>query len=112
MHELGLAKDLSTIIFNTMKKENENKKLKKVVIVIGEASGIEKDFLNHSLKEHIFKGTKFENVEIEYKIQPVGIKCKACGKNFVEPVMKCVCGSINFDIISGKDVFVEEIEVE
>ncbi|MFQ3675397.1 MAG: hydrogenase maturation nickel metallochaperone HypA [Endomicrobiia bacterium] len=112
MHELGLAKDLASIIFNTMQKEGKDKKLKKVVIVIGQASGIEKDFLNHSLKDHIFKGTEFENVEIEYKIQKVEIKCKSCEKIFTQPVIKCDCGNLNFDIKSGKDVFIEKIEVE
>jgi hydrogenase nickel insertion protein HypA len=112
MHELSLARDLAKIVFDTMKKSGNEKKLKKVVIAIGEASGIEENFLNHSLKEHIFKGTEFENVEIEYKIQKVKLKCSVCGKEFDDAVVKCDCGSIKFDIVSGKDVYIEEIEVE
>ncbi len=113
MHELGLAKDLASVIFSHIKtEENKFKKLKKVVIIIGKASGIDKDFLNHSLRDHIFKGTDFENVELEYKIQDVRIKCKSCDKVFTDAVLKCSCGSINFDILSGKDVFIEKIELE
>lgn len=111
MHELGLAKDLAAVVFEKI-KQNNNKKLKKICIVVGEASGIEKDFLEHSLKEHIFKGTELENVVIEFKIQKVGIRCKKCNKDFFEPVMKCNCGCVDFDILSGKEFFIEFLEFE
>ncbi|MCX7715848.1 MAG: hydrogenase maturation nickel metallochaperone HypA [Endomicrobia bacterium] len=111
MHEYSLARDLAYIIFKHI-KEKKAKKVNKIVITVGEASGIEKNFLEHSLKDHIFKNTICENAEIVFNLVRVKIKCKNCNNTYENAIMKCVCGSDNFEIVSGKDVYVEEIEVE
>ncbi|MCX7910371.1 MAG: hydrogenase/urease maturation nickel metallochaperone HypA [Endomicrobia bacterium] len=109
MHEHSLAKNLGYIIFN---KVNKNKPLrpKKITILIGKASGIDKEFLEHSLKEHIFKGTVCEEAEICFKFETPKIKCKNCSYETEEALEKCKCGSIDFEIVAGKDVYVLDIE--
>ncbi|MCX7956575.1 MAG: hydrogenase maturation nickel metallochaperone HypA [Endomicrobia bacterium] len=108
MHELALARSLAEEIF---KYTEENKKgPKQITIVIGKASGVEKEFLEHSLRDHIFKGTKFENVKFEFLYEMPKIKCKVCSREFKDVVIKCECGGDNFEIVSGKDVYIKEIE--
>ncbi|MFN3551089.1 MAG: hydrogenase maturation nickel metallochaperone HypA [Endomicrobiia bacterium] len=111
MHEHTLAKNLGYLIFKKI-KENKPKKIKKIVFIIGEASGVEKEFLEHSFKEHIFKNTICEQAELVFKTEKPKIKCKKCNEEYKEAILKCNCGSINFDIMSGKDVYIEEIEME
>lgn len=80
MHELGIAKDLFEIILKTA-KDNSLKKITKVKIRIGAASGIESDFLKHSFEEHLFKGTIAEGAKIEIIIEPVILECRECKRN-------------------------------
>lgn len=111
MHEYGIAKDIAYVIFNKINEEKP-KKVNKIVIVIGEASGIDKKFLEHSLKEHIFKNTICENSELVFETEKPKIRCRNCKTEYTEPVIKCSCGSDSFDVISGKEVFVKSIEIE
>ncbi|MEN3014173.1 MAG: hydrogenase maturation nickel metallochaperone HypA [Endomicrobiia bacterium] len=109
MHEHSLAKTLAAVIFEVIDK-NKPKKPKKTTIVVGKASGVNKEFLEHSLKDHVFKGTICENIELEFKFEEPKIKCKECGYETTQAVTKCRCGGDNFDVISGKDTYVLEVE--
>ncbi len=111
MHEYSIAKDIGYVIFKKINEEKP-KKVNKIVISVGEAAGVDKEFLLHSLKEHIFKNTICENAEIAFEIEKPKIKCRQCKTEFVEPIIKCNCGSDSFDIVSGKDIFVKSIEFE
>lgn len=111
MHEYSIAKNLAYIIFDKVNKEKP-KKVNKIVIVVGEASGVEKEFLEHSLREHILKNTICEYSELVFEVEKPKIKCNQCKTEYTEPVLKCICGGDNFDVVSGKDVFVKSIEVE
>lgn len=109
MHEHSLARNLAYIIFSKL-NQNKNLKPKKITIVIGEASGVQKDFLEHSLKEHIFKGTSCEEAKLEFKFEKPKLKCKKCDREFSEAIIRCKCGSDDFEIVAGKDVYLSEIE--
>jgi len=115
MHELGIAQDLFKII---EEKSNANnlRKVNKVRIKVGVASGIEKDFLRHSLVDHIFPKTIAEGAELELIEEPLKTMCKECSKDLdtqEEFSMKCpFCGSFDIEITQGKDVYLESIEGE
>lgn len=111
MHEYSLAKNIAYIIFDRINKEKP-KKVNRIVITVGEASGVDKDFLEHSLKEHMFKNTICENSELVFEIERLKLKCRKCNTEYEEAVIKCGCNSDSFDVVSGKDVFVKSIEVE
>lgn len=111
MHEHTLAKNLGYLIFKEIEK-NKPKRVKKIIFIIGGASGIEKEFLEHSFKEHIFKNTICEKTELVFKIEKPKIKCKKCNTEYQQAILKCSCGNTGFDIISGKDVYIEAIEME
>ena len=115
MHELGIAQDFWTVI----KEQAEINKLKKVtsiIIVIGEASGIEKCFLEHSIKDHIIPGTIAENAKIDIIIRPLSAKCRSCGKEITKDSlteMNCPhCSGTDIEIVSGKETYVQSIEGE
>ncbi|MCX7940379.1 MAG: hydrogenase/urease maturation nickel metallochaperone HypA [Endomicrobia bacterium] len=111
MHEHSLAKDIAYLIFDEIKKKKP-KKVEKITIVIGEALGINKDFFLHALKEHSLKNTICENSQLEIVVEKAKIKCRKCSNIIEEPVMKCICGSNDFDVFSGKNVYVKEILAE
>ncbi len=111
MHEYSLAKNLAYLIFKEIDKRKP-KKVNKIVFVIGKATNVDKEFLEHSFKEHIFKETICENAELKFVFEEPRIKCKKCGKEYEGVVEKCDCGNYDFDIVAGNEVYVREIEIE
>ena len=114
MHELGIAKDLFEIALLTSKK-NRLKIITKITVKIGEASGIEEDFLRHSFVDHLIPGTIAENCRLEISKEKVKARCKNCSSFFSpeEVVFACrSCRSKDIEIISGKDVYITSIEGE
>ena len=112
MHELGIAKDLLDIVL-LKAKENNLKKITKISLMLGEASGIEEDFLKHSLVDHLLPGTIASGCRLEIIKEYVKAKCKKCSAEFLpkEMIFDCPsCQSKEIEILSGKDVYVASIE--
>jgi len=112
MHELRLAQDLFKRILQEAQGKNL-KRIKRIVFSLGEASGIEKDFLSHSLVDHLFPGTIAEDAEIAYLDEPVELLCSHCNKILPGDgtfTLCCPhCGSYKLEITKGKDVRIEKI---
>ncbi len=116
MHEHGIARDLWNVILAEAQKNNMTK-ITKITVVLGEASGIERDFLNHSFIDHIFKEYDIaKNAGIEYEIMPLSAQCNVCKADIAPSDMKNLrcpyCGSNDIKIISGHEVYVKDIEGE
>ncbi len=115
MHELGIARDFWDVIIKTA-KDNNLQKISKIVIVLGEASGIEEDFLRHSLLEHILPGTIAEKSKLVIEKETLTAKCRKCSKNITAEKVKGLscpfCKSQDIEIVCGKDAYVKNIEGE
>ena len=113
MHELGIAQDFWAVI-NRHASEHGLKKVTKIVIVLGEASGIEEDFLVHSLRDHTLKGTIAEKAGLEIVKKSLCAKCRGCGreigKNDITSFNCPYCSSTDIEIVSGKETYVQSIE--
>jgi hydrogenase nickel incorporation protein HypA/HybF len=112
MHELGMARDLFQEILRKAEEKNLLK-IKKITLSIGVAAGIEKGFLTHSFKDHIFPGTIAEGAELIYMDEPVKAVCLGCQKEIQEAgefTLNCpFCKSYNIEITSGKDIRIVSI---
>ncbi|MCL1972239.1 MAG: hydrogenase maturation nickel metallochaperone HypA [Endomicrobia bacterium] len=114
MHEHGIARDLWKVVLSEAQKNNL-KKITKVTVVLGAASGIEQDMLNHSFVDHIFPESEIaKDAVIEYEVMPLTAQCNVC-KAEIKPSqmenIKCpYCGSCDIKIISGCEVYVKNIE--
>ena len=115
MHELSIAQDLFRTVEDKA-KENNLKAVTKIVVVIGEASAIEEDFLRHSLMDHLMPGTVAEKAELEIIREPLQSRCVACGTeiDFQEsPSLRCPnCGNNDLEIVRGKSIYLQTIEGE
>jgi len=109
MHELGIATDLFKIVEQYAKK-NSLKKVTKITIKLGAASGIEKDFLEHSLKDHVMVGTFAEGSKLNFKIEKVKFECRDCGKEIKDGDECPYCRGKRIKVTAGEDVYVESIE--
>ncbi len=115
MHELGIAQDFWAVI-KEQAKLNGLKTVSKIVIILGEASGIDKDFLAHSFKDHILPGTFAAGAELEIVPKGLCAKCNSCGSEITTDMITALncprCKSSNIEIVSGKETYVQSIEGE
>jgi len=115
MHELGVAQDLFRIVEHKA-KENNLKVVTKIVVVIGEASGIEEDFLRHSLEDHIMPDSIAQKAELEITKELLRARCQTCGIEIDSQDFSSLgcpgCGGNNLKITQGKDVYLQTIEGE
>lgn len=111
MHELGMARDLFKVILEKA-AEKSLSSITSVRIKAGEASGIEPEFLRHSLEDHVFPGTPAEGCAIDIEGEKASAVCSGCGRQPGEDdIFKCPsCGGDDFEITGGRDVLVEEVE--
>lgn len=113
MHELSIASALSEIVVETGLK-GDLEKITKVNIVVGEMIQIVPEIFEFSFRECV-RGTIAEDAELEVEIISTRVKCSNCESEFQLPEMSfsCIyCGSVEIEIINGKELFVKSIEGE
>ena len=115
MHELGIASDLFAVV-KEKARESGLKRITLISIKIGEAAGIDPEFLRHSFVDHLFPGTIAAGADLKFGEEKLAAVCRDCGKEIEPggtPVLNCpACGGFQVEITRGKDVYVESIEGE
>lgn len=110
MHEMSMAKNIIEIIKESV-VEKDLVSIDKVILKVGELSGVVADSLQFSL-EAISCGTELEKVEYEMTKISFIIKCKICNleSNNESGIIKCpMCGSKETEVVSGNELLVSEI---
>ena len=113
MHELAITKSMLDIVLKEAEKAGA-REVGIVNLVIGEMTGFVEDSVQFYF-DFLSKGTPAEGANLLFTVVPIKAQCRRCGKNFEpkESAWICPgCGSNGLDIISGKELFVESIEVE
>ncbi len=130
VHEWALAEAVVSYI---KQKLDKGKTVKKITIKLGVLQSIDREILDFALHS-ILESENIEVKEIEYIDEPVILRCRRCGYewkpdlssvdeqireaiHFVPEVIysyfKCPrCGSRDYEIISGRGLSIEKIEVE
>jgi hydrogenase nickel incorporation protein HypA/HybF len=110
MHELGLAED----ILRKIKEEAKVRSLSKVSyarIKIGETLVTDQSELVE-LFSMVSTGTSAEGAKLDIVLSPLKAVCSKCKKEFNPKVIRfdCPsCGSNSINIISGKELLIEEL---
>lgn len=113
MHEVSIAQGLLEIAINSCTKEGYEG-IESIRVKIGKASGVMPDSLLFAF-EAIKIGTIAEKAVLTIDEIPVGGFCKKCNSNFtVEDayVIACpLCGNISFQLETGRELNIDEMEV-
>jgi len=113
MHEFSIVQSLLNLI-EEYARENNAKRVTKVVVSVGVLSGVEPHLLEMAF--NTFKeGTVAEKAELVMETEKLRIKCMECGKESEKEEMNVVCpkcGSLNTQIIAGQDMFLKSLELE
>ena len=113
MHELSISQSMVDLV-NEQAREAGASEVKKINLVIGEMSGVVEECVRFYF-DFISKGTVSEGAALSFKMIPTTARCRNCGKEFELKDLDWTCPSCygnRLEIIAGKELFVESIEVE
>ncbi len=113
MHEYSIVQALLNQC-ESIAKENESKKVVKVVIKIGVISGVEIHLLKTAF-DTFKEGTICDGAELIINHQKIKLHCNECGVEYEIDEMnyRCVkCESLNVKVIDGEDMYLMSLEME
>lgn len=110
MHELGIVYEVIKVVDHFV-KENEIKKVEKIVLEIGQLSQAIPRFIEECYPAAV-DGTPYETTKLEIETIPAEGECKVCQMyyNIIEEKKICPdCGSESFELITGEEFNIKEI---
>jgi len=110
MHELGILNSMIHTLEKTVRDEGLTS-VDKIVIEVGELSGIVPDYLMKCWPAARYK-TFMENTELEMTVVPGIVRCRGCGRvfNAVYSDLVCPdCGGQDLEILEGNDMIIQEL---
>lgn len=113
MHEFSIAMGLLRLVEEQAKRAAA-KRVNSIKVVVGKLTCVVPELLREAF-DFCSQGTIAEGANLFIEQPPLLCKCKACEAEF-EPKgfsLKCPeCGEEKFDIISGRELLLERVEVE
>ena len=113
MHELAITKSMLDIVLKEAEKAG-SREVRIVNLVIGEMTGFVEDSVQFYF-DFLSKGTPAEGAVLSFTAVPIKAQCRSCGHSFKPKDSGWICpgcGGSGVDIVSGKELFVESIEVD
>lgn len=111
MHELGLCDAVVRMMDSILEEENM-KGANKIVLEIGELSGVVEHFMKDSWIA-VTARTKYESTKLQIEMVPGFARCIDCGAEFrvVACDFRCpACSGEKLMPISGTDMMIKQIE--
>ncbi len=113
MHEMSIVQNILEIIDETL-SESDQKKLKEVVVDIGDLVAVVPDSIQFCF-EALIQDSVYENAKLTINNIPVIIKCKICNNdsNINRYDFTCPkCNSPEIKLVSGEELNIRYLEVE
>jgi hydrogenase nickel incorporation protein HypA/HybF len=113
MHELAITQSMLDLVLEQAEKAGA-REVEKINLVVGKMSGFVEECVQFYF-DFISRGTIAEGASISFKTVPSKARCQDCGKTFElgEFDWTCpYCQGGDLEIIAGKELYVESIEVE
>jgi hydrogenase nickel incorporation protein HypA/HybF len=113
MHEFSITESILSIVLEKAKEANASK-VSKVNLVIGELTGIVDDCVQFYF-DFLSKDTISREATLAFRKPPVELRCRNCSTVFIPQngTWACpICRERSVEIVSGRQLYVESIEVE
>ena len=113
MHESSIAQNLLAIALEKA-KENKASAITLIRVKVGEFTGVNQSALEFAF-DNFSQGTIAEKASLKITSSPLLGKCRKCNEVFKikKESFKCSkCHSLEINIISGEDLYIEDIEIE
>jgi hydrogenase nickel incorporation protein HypA/HybF len=113
MHELSITQDMLNLVLEQAEKAGA-KEVGKINLVIGQMTGVVEDCVQFYFS-FLSQGTIAEGAALSFTMVPTTARCRVCDKFFElkEFEWTCpYCQGNSMEIVAGKELFVESIEVK
>jgi len=113
MHEMGIAMEVLKIVQEHLPQEPPSR-VTRIRLKVGKLTAVVPDNFKFCL-EVIAKDTPAEGAEVVIEEVPLEVLCDDCGakSELTEALFVCPrCESPKLKVLSGRELFVESIEVE
>lgn len=113
MHELSVAQNIIEIVTDYAAK-NSAGQVTEVVLDVGGVSGVIPETL-HFVWEIAAKGSVAEDSKLKINFIEAAAMCLNCGKEFTLHDIFAICphcGSVQFEVVRGKELKVKSILIE
>jgi len=113
VHELSLIASVFDVL-EEKAREHGAARVTKVVLKVGVMAGVVPDLLESAFDSYK-KGTLAEEARLEIVRVPVRLRCPDCGGEMAreDTDFSCAaCGSRRVEIVAGRELVVETIELE
>lgn len=113
MHEMALAQGILEVALNTAAQHSANR-IGRIKLLVGQMTHVEPESLKFCFSA-LASGSIAEGAEIDITITPLIGQCRDCGNEFSVSGYYFICPkcqSTLVEIISGRELTVEHLEVE
>lgn len=113
MHELAITENVLNLVLDEAKAAQASR-VTKVSLVIGELSGVVGDCVQFYF-DFLRKDSAAEEAILDFKLVPAELRCRDCLTVFnpQDSLWICPnCQSSSIEVVSGRDCYIESIEVE
>jgi hydrogenase nickel incorporation protein HypA/HybF len=113
MHEASIAQNLLEIALDKA-RDHKAKKITVIRVKVGEFTGVNQSALEFAF-DNFSQGTIAEKASLKIISSPLLGKCRKCNQVFEikKDRFKCAkCDSSEIDIISGQDLYIQDIDIE
>lgn len=113
MHEFSITQSILSIVLEKA-DEAQASKVSKINLVIGELSGIVDDCVQFSF-DFLSKDTTAAEAVLYFQHSPTQLRCRQCETVFSPDNGNWACPGckeMSIEILSGRELYIESIEVE
>ena len=112
MHEMGLAQNILDVVLRSA-QENQVKKVLRITMRAGQLRAIVPEQLKFCFG-FVAKDSLADGAELVIHVVPIQARCKGCHTEFLVQEFQFTCPECangDLDILQGKELLVENIEV-
>jgi hydrogenase nickel incorporation protein HypA/HybF len=115
MHELAVTRSILKLALDHTARHG-GVEIVSISLAIGEMRNLEQEWIQRYFA-YISQGTPAERAIIKVRKIPVVFLCKQCGRQFTanlhedRRILCSHCGSPEYDLLSGRELLVEQLEV-
>jgi len=113
MHELGVTENIVKIALDKA-SETQASKIIQINLVVGELSGFVSDCIQFYF-DFLSKDTIVEKATLHFELIPPQLRCRNCSIVFHPQDILWVCPecqSQSIEIVGGRELYIESMEVE
>jgi hydrogenase nickel incorporation protein HypA/HybF len=113
MHESSITDSLLSLALEKA-KDAKASKITRINVVFGELSGVVGECVQFYF-DFISKNTLADGAVLNFEMKPTSLRCRKCAKEFtpLNHDWTCPdCHEISMEIVSGRECYMESIEVE